>query len=199
MDGTLAFRGRTVHDGGMALASTLYDFQLTLSNVDRSVDQQLSFKVARHPSETMERVWLRVLAYCWLWEERLAFGPGLSEPEAPELETRDYTGLVTRWVRVGRADPLKVQRAVDQNGNAQVCVLFDSPDRMAAFLAEAAEAKAARVSKATLAAIDPELLKELASDEARRTKGTVTLVGDHFYLEVGGRALDGPLTHGSAR
>ena len=180
----------------MALASTLYDFQIALSNVDRAIDQQLSFKVARHPSETMERVWLRVLAYCWLWEERLVFGPGLSVPDAPDLETRDYTGLVTKWVRVGRADPTKVQRAVDQNGNAQVCVLFDDPQRMHAFLAEAAAEKMHRVSKATIAAVETDFLEALASDESRRTKVSVTLVGDHFYLDLGGSTLDGPLTHG---
>ena len=182
----------------MALASTLYDFQIALSNVDRGIDQQLSFKVARHPSETMERVWLRVLAYCWLWEDRLVFGPGLGDPDAPDLETRDYTGLVTRWVRVGRADPARVQRAVDQNGSAKVCVLFDAPARMEAFLAEVATEKLHRVSKATLAAIDPELLEALASEEARRVKLVVTLSGDHFYLDRDGSSFDGPLTHARA-
>ncbi len=178
----------------MALASTLYDFQISFSNPDRALEQQLSFKVARHPSETMERVWLRVLAYCWLWEDRLAFGPGLSEPDSPDLETRDYTNVVTRWVRVGKVDPTKLQRAVDQNGNAKVCVLFDSPERMEAFLVEAAEAKATRVSKAQLAAVDPDFLAGLAEVEARRNKLTVTLVGDHFYVDRDGESFDGALT-----
>lgn len=181
----------------MAQAATLYDFQVTLSNVDRSIDQQLSFKVARHPSETMERVWLRVLAFCWLWEDRLAFGPGLGDPDTPDLETRDYTGQVTRWVRVGKAEPTKIQRAIDQNGSAQVCVLFDGPARLEAFLAEAVAAKLTRVGKAQLAAVDPELLTALAADDTRRTRLTLTLVGDHFYLDRGGTSLDGPLTRGA--
>ena len=49
-------------------------------------EQALSFKVARHPSETAERTWLRVLAFAWKWREGLAFGPGLCEPEAPEAD-----------------------------------------------------------------------------------------------------------------
>lgn len=182
----------------MAQASTLYDFQITLSNVDASVDQQLAFKIPRHPSETMQRVWLRVLAYCWLWEERLVFGPGLGDPDAPDLETRDYTGLVTRWVRVGRADPAKVQRAGDQNGNAKVSVLFESPERMAAFLEEAKAEKLSRLSKVHLASVDVELLEALGAQDARRIKASVTLVGDHFYLDVGGTSLDGALTHGTS-
>jgi uncharacterized protein YaeQ len=179
----------------MALAPTLYDFQVALSHVDAGIDQpQLGFKVARHPSETMERVWLRVLAYCWRWEERLVFGKGLSEPDAPDLEARDYTQLVTRWIRVGKADPLKVQRAVDQNPHAKVSVLFDAPERLEGFVSAAREAGAARVARAELAAVDAELLGALSEIDSRRNKLTVTLVGDHLYLDVDGQSLDGPLT-----
>ena len=79
----------------MALTAILYDFQIALSNVDRKVEEGLSFKLARHPSELMERSWLKVMAYCWLWEDRLNFGPGLSDPDAPDLETRRVVGKGT--------------------------------------------------------------------------------------------------------
>ena len=179
----------------MTLAPTLYDFQVCLSHVDRSIDQpQLVLKVARHPSETMKRVWLRVLAHCWLWEERMLPGKGLGEPDAPDLECRDHTGLVTRWVRVGKAAPLKLQRAVDQHPHAQVSVLFESVERLEAFLTEAREAKAARVAKAELVAVDAALLTALSALEARRQKLSLTFVGDHAYVECDGQTLDGPLT-----
>jgi len=182
----------------MTLVPTLYDFQVALSHVDRSIDHpQLVIKLARHPSETMPRAWLRVFAFCWLWEERLAFGKGLSEPEAPDLECRDYTGLVTRWVRVGKADPLKIQRAVDQNPHAKVTVLFESPQRLESFLTEAREVKAARVAKAELAAVDAALLRALSGFESRRIKLSLTFVGDHAYAECEGENFDGPLTRGT--
>jgi uncharacterized protein YaeQ len=182
----------------MSLAPTLYDFQIALSHVDRALDlPQLQLKVARHPSETMARVWLRVLAFCWLYEERLAFGKGLGEPEAADLECRDYTGLVTHWVRVGKADPVKIQRAVDQNPHAQVAVLFESPARLESFLAEAREAKAARVAKAVLAAVDEELLEGLSGFDQRRLRLSLTFVGDHAYAECEGQSFDGPLTRAS--
>ena len=182
----------------MTLAPTLYDFQVALSHVDRSIDQpQLVIKLARHPSETMQRAWLRVLAFCWLWEERLTFSKGLSEPEAPDIECRDYTGLVTRWVRVGKADPLKIQRAVDQNPHAKVVVMFESAQRLEAFLVEAREAKATRVVKAELAAVDADLLRALSQFDSRRIKLSLTFVGDHAYAECEGQSFDGPLTRAS--
>lgn len=181
----------------MAQAPTLYDFEVQLSHVDRGLDQKLALRTARHPSETLSRVWLRVLAYCLWCEERLAFGPGLGEPEAPDLETRDYTGQLTRWIRVGKADPLKVQRASDQHAGAAVAVLFESPERLQAFQAEAEAEGAGRLARVELVAVDPELLSALASDEGRRAKVSLTIVGDHLYLDRGGKSLDGPLTRGS--
>ncbi len=178
----------------MALAPTLHHFQLALSHVDRGVDQQLAVKVARHPSETLQRLWLRLLAYCWQWEERLEFGPGLSDPDTPDLVATDFTGVVTRWIRVGKADPVKVQRAVDQNSRAKVVVLFESPERQEAFLTEAREGNVTRVAKAELAAVDAALLEGLARFDGRRVRLSVTFVGDHFYLDCDGTALDGPLT-----
>ncbi len=179
----------------MTLSPTLYDFQIALSDVDRRIDQpQLGVKVARHPSETMQRVWLRVLAYCWVWEERLTFGRGLSEPDAPDLEARDHGQQVTRWVRVGKADPVKIQRAVDQHPAAKVTVLFDSPERLNSFLAEALEAEVTRAAKAELAAVDAELLRGLSAHDTRRIKLSVTIVGDHLYVDCDGKSLDGALT-----
>jgi hypothetical protein len=65
------------------------------------------------------------------------------------------------------------------------------------FLAEAREGGLARAEAADLAAIDGPLLAELASIDARRIRLVATLVADHLYLEVNGRALDGPLHRGS--
>ena len=181
----------------MALPPTLHDFEITLSHVERSLDAKLAVRTARHPSETMERVWLRVLAFCLFHEERLAFGPGLGEPEAPDLEARDLTGRLTRWIRVGKADPAKVQRAADQNADAKVAVLLESPAKLQAFLAEARAAGLSRLGEVELLAADPALLATLGAIDARRARLSLTLVGDHAYFEVGGAACDGPLTRDS--
>ena len=180
----------------MALPATLHHFEIALNHVDRGIEQALVFKAARHPSETLERLWLRALAYCWQWEERIAFGPGLSDPDEPDLEVRDYTGQLTRWIRVGKPQAAKVQRAIDQHPGAKIAVLVDAPARLEAFLEEARAEKLTRIAKAELAAVDPELLKGLAEHEDRRAKRTLTWVGDHLYVDREGETLDGPLTRG---
>jgi uncharacterized protein YaeQ len=177
----------------VALPSTLYDFQVELHHVDRGLEQQLHVKVARHPSETLERLWLRALAFCWCWEERLAFGPGLSEADSADLLATDYAGNVTQWIRVGKLDAEKAQRVLDRNSGAKVTLVFEAPRKMAEFVEEARAAELVRTARLELAAIDPELLRGLAADESRRAKLSLTIVGDHFYVDRGGNALDGPL------
>jgi uncharacterized protein YaeQ len=177
----------------MALPSTLHHIDLRFSQADHGIEGEAALKVARHPSETMERVWLRVLAYAWKWREGIAFGPGLCEPDAPDLLVVAPGGRASLVVRVGRPEPARVERDVNQNSGAEVAVLFDGARRLAAFLADAREGKFARAGAADLAAIDGPLLSELATLDERRLKVVATLVADHLYLEVNGRALDGPL------
>ena len=60
-DAAVAFRRRVGHDWPVALPSTLHHFDLRFAQADHGLEGEAALKVARHPSETMERVWLRVL------------------------------------------------------------------------------------------------------------------------------------------
>ncbi len=177
----------------LALPATLHDFQIELANVDTGVNRLVSLRAARHPSESMERLWLRVLAQCWQWREGIEQGPGLSDPDAPDVIARDLTGETTLWVRVGRPDATRVQQEADRNRRADVAVLFDSPRRMEAFVEDARAAGLSRLGRVALAAVDPALLAALAGSEERRAKLSLTIVGDHLYVERDGRSVDGPL------
>lgn len=177
----------------MALPSTLHHLDLHLANVDRGVDRALALKIARHPSETMDRLWLRVLALAWQFEEGLTPGPGLCDPDAPDLAVAGPDGRPTLLVRVGKPDPDRVARDVAQGGGARVAVLFESPRRLDAFLAEGRDRRLDRLARADLAAVDPPLLAWLSTREDRRLRASITLVADHLYLDLAGETLDGPL------
>jgi uncharacterized protein YaeQ len=177
----------------MALPSTLHHFDLHLSLVDRGVDQALVLKAARHPSESLERLWLRVLALAWQWQEGIAFGPGLSVPDAADVVANHLDGTPALIMRVGKPDPERLAKDVARGGGARVAALFESPRRLDSFIAEARERKLDRLSRADLAAIDPPLLAALSQRDSRRVRASVTLVADHLYLEVDGTALDGAL------
>jgi uncharacterized protein YaeQ len=177
----------------MALPSTLHHLDLHLSHAEHGVEGEVALKIARHPSETMERLWLRILAYAWKWREGLSFGPGLCEPDAPDLLAALPDGRTSLVVRVGKPEPARVERDVNQNAGAEVAVLFESPRRLEAFLAEVGERRLGRAGAVDLAAADPALLGALAPRDDRRIRAAITLVADHLYVDVGGQTVDGPL------
>ncbi len=158
----------------MALPSVLHHLDLRFSHADRGVDGDVSVKLARHPSETMDRLWLRIIAFAWKWREGIAFGPGLCEPDAPDLRASLPDGRASLIVRVGKPEPARVERDVNQNAGAEVAVLFDAPRRLGAFLAEARERRLARAASADLAALDPPL-----AGCARRKRATADPGGGH--------------------
>ena len=92
---------------------------------------------------------------------------------------------------------MKLEREADRNGRARIAAVFDAPERLDAFVTAARAAGVKRLAGAELVAVDAALLKALADVEERRTKASVTIVGDHVYVQRGEKAFDGPLTRRS--
>jgi uncharacterized protein YaeQ len=82
----------------VALAATIYNFEIELADADRGVYEPLSLKVARHPSETAEHLVTRMLAYCLEFTEGIGFSRGLAHPDDPAIAVRDLTGALLAWI-----------------------------------------------------------------------------------------------------
>lgn len=95
----------------MAVKATVMKVALQVSDMDRHYYATHELTLARHPSETDERLMVRVLAYALNAGEGLAFGRGLSSDDEPDLWQRDLTGLVERWIEVGQPDESRIRRA----------------------------------------------------------------------------------------
>ncbi|MEG0820989.1 MAG: YaeQ family protein [Burkholderiaceae bacterium] len=96
----------------MALRSTIHKVELEVSDLDRHYYATHSLTLARHPSETEERMMMRLLAFCLHASPDLDFGRGLSTDDEPALWERDPTGSIERWVEVGLPDEKLVRRAL---------------------------------------------------------------------------------------
>ena len=179
----------------MAMQPTRLEFRLTLSHVDRGLDVAETLYVARHPSETQEHVVLRVLAWCLLQEEGLAMGPGLSTPDAADLWTHDATGRLTTWVECGTATAERLRKSLQHHSGARCHVVFAHARDTEALRAELAESRWPRGNPPpTLWTVDDALVSALAADDGRRSRWAVTIVGDHFYIDIEGRTLNGAVT-----
>src|SRR5450432_776401 len=69
----------------MALKATIFKVELQIADMDRNYYRDHALTIARHPSETDERMMMRLLAYALHADEALAFGKGLSADDEPDL------------------------------------------------------------------------------------------------------------------
>ncbi|HEY3597373.1 MAG TPA: YaeQ family protein [Paraburkholderia sp.] len=95
----------------MALKSTIYKAELQIADMDRHYYADHSLTLALHPSETNERMMVRVAAFAMFAQERLEFCKGLSDTDEPDLWQKDLTGALETWIDVGQPDERRIARA----------------------------------------------------------------------------------------
>jgi len=95
----------------MASNATIFKTTLQISDMDRQYYGDHVLTLARHPSETDERMMVRLLAFALHADEALSFGRGLSTEEEPALWHKDLTGAIDLWVEVGQPDEKTIRQA----------------------------------------------------------------------------------------
>ncbi len=95
----------------MALKATIFKAVVQIADMDRSYYHDHVLTIARHPSETDERMMVRLLAFALNANERLAFGKGLSTEDEPDVWEKDLTGSIRTWIDVGQPDERRVRKA----------------------------------------------------------------------------------------
>jgi uncharacterized protein YaeQ len=119
-------------DGGfsegrtMALKATIYKAQLQLADMDRHVYADPAITIARHPSETDERMMIRVLALALGWpadtsEGTLELAKDMWEPDEPALWHKNFSDEILHWVEVGQPDDKRLMKA---SGRARAVSVF---------------------------------------------------------------------------
>lgn len=172
----------------MALPSTIYSFDVDLADADRGVYESLSLRLALHPSESVERLWTRLLAYCLEYEEGIAFSKGgVSDGDEPAVAIRDPAGRYRAWIEVGIPDAARLHRAAKQSG--RVAVYTWKPPANA--LRQLAGETIHRAAEIPIYTVEPALIAALADALDRRMQLTLSVSGRHLYLTAAGRNLDG--------
>ncbi len=95
----------------MALKATIFKATLQIADMDRPYYGTHSLTVARHPSETDERMMMRLLAFALHASDDLAFTRGLSTDDEPDLWQRDPSGVIQLWIDLGQPDPRRIRKA----------------------------------------------------------------------------------------
>ena len=104
----------------MALKATIFKAELQVSDLDRGHFATHALTLARHPSETDERLMVRIVAFALDADEALEFGRGLSAEDEPDLVKRDLTGAIELWIEVGLPEERDVRKAAGRAARVKV-------------------------------------------------------------------------------
>lgn len=114
-----ASRSGRLHSN-MALKATIFKAELQIADMDRHYYADHSLTIARHPSETDERMMMRVLAFALNANEALTFGRGLSTDDEPDMWQKDLTGAIDLWIDVGQPDEKRILKACGRSSRVLV-------------------------------------------------------------------------------
>lgn len=118
----------------MALKSTIFKANLSIADIDHGYYADHALTLARHPSETDERMMVRLVALALNAHQlsdmcngdgTLAFGAGLSDPEDPDVSLTDFTGAKRLWIEVGQPEDKPLAKACSK-ADAVVLYAFGS-------------------------------------------------------------------------
>lgn len=107
----------------MALKSTIFKAHLAIADIDHGYYADHQLTLARHPSETDERMMVRLAALALQAHElhdtcggdgQLAFGAGLSDPDDPDVSLTDFTGRKRLWIEVGQPEDKPLAKATSR-------------------------------------------------------------------------------------
>ena len=171
----------------MAQGATMYVFEVRLSDADRAVNETFTIRAARHPSETVEYLLTRLLAYCLEYTEGIAFSKGLSDPDEPAISVRDLTGALQAWIEIGAPDADRLHRAAKAAPNVAVY----AHRGLDALIERLAGERIHRAADIRLLGVEPELLAALVTRLDRRMSLDVTVSDHTLYISLGEETLTG--------
>lgn len=144
----------------MASGATIYRAELELADIDRGVYGSHTLTLARHPSETEERLMLRLLAWAMHADPALEFGRGISTDEDPDLWQRRPDGTIALWIELGLPEEKRLRRAAGRAD--EVAVIAFGGRAVAPWWAKQGEALS-RIAGLRVLEIAQEHTRELAA------------------------------------
>ena len=179
----------------MALKSTIFKASLAVADIDHGYYADHALTLARHPSETDERMMVRLAALALQAHQlqdvcggdgTLAFGAGLSDPDEPDVWLRDFTGQTRLWIEVGQPEDKPLLKACNK-ADAVVVYAFH---HAAEVWWRGIESKLSRADKLSVFRIPAQAAQALAALAQRSMQLQATIQEGVLMLGDGQRHVD---------
>lgn len=175
----------------MAQPSTIYRAGIQLSDIDRGLYESLQITLARHPSETEERLLARMLAYALCYEPELTFTKGVGAGDEPDLWLKGADGRVKLWIEVGLPDAERLVKASRHSEQVILCAYGSSR----VVWEKQHLPKMAGISNLTVVSLDQAFLAQLSKGLQRSIAWELTVTEGTLYLTTNGEALESSVNH----
>jgi len=162
----------------MAIKATVFKANLQIADMDRHYYADHALTLARHPSETDERMMVRLLAFALYADEALSFGKGLGSDDEPDLWQKDLTGAIECWIEAGLPDE-RVLRKASGRANQVVVVIYG---RSADIWWGENRSKLQQLDKLTVLKLDSEATIALAALANRTMQLQCTIQEGHIMM-----------------
>lgn len=159
---------------------------MSIADIDRGYYRDHVLRIAQHPSETPERVMVRLLAFALHADDALEFGRGLSTEDEPDLWRRDATGAIHQWIEVGLPAERELRKAC---GRAREVHVLAYGGRAVDVWWEGVRDKLGRQPALVVTEVPNEASQELAQLVDRSMKLQVTLQEGHALVADGARSV----------
>ncbi len=163
----------------MAIKSTIFKADLQIADMDRNYYHGHALTIAQHPSETDERMMVRVLAFALHADEALSFGKGLSTDDEPDLWQKDLTGAIELWIDVGLPDEKLIRKAC---GRARQVVVYTYGGRGADIWWNQSRSKLERLNNLTIINLPETTSQALATLVQRTMQLQVTIQDGEIWI-----------------
>jgi uncharacterized protein YaeQ len=163
----------------MALKATIFKAELQIADMDRNYYATHALTLAQHPSETDERLMVRVLAFARHAHEALAFTKGISTDDEPDLWQKDLTGMIELWIDIGQPDEKRIRKAC---GRAQHVVIYCHSGHSAELWWQKSRDKLERFDNLTVINLPAEATQSLAKLAQRTMQLQCTLQDGQLWL-----------------
>jgi len=170
----------------MAQKATIYKVELSVSDMDRHYYETHKLTVAKHPSETDERLMVRVLAFALNAHEQLELTKGLSTDDEPDIWQKSLSGELELWVSLG----LPSEKVIRQScGKANKVIVYCYGGRTAEIWWEKIKNSTTRFDNLQVVNIPEENTNELGQQASRSMKIQVNIQDGEVMVSVGDSIL----------
>lgn len=171
----------------MALSATIFKMQLNVADMNRNVFGDYNLTLARHPSETDERMMVRVLAFALHSHERLQFSKGLCADDEPDLSLKALNDEIELWINVGLPDEKRVRKAC---GRARQVFVYSYGGRTANMWWQQNAEKFERLDNLTIVNLSKSATDALAALAQRSMQLQCTIQEGQLWVSNGDATLE---------